>query len=224
MECIKIKNLYSLENTATAPLLQKYEYPYEVLPHIKEFILEYAKTLDMDKYVDMGDNIYVAKSATVAESASITGPCIIGENTQVRHCAYIRGSVFVGNDCVVGNSSEIKNVIIFNNVQVPHYNYVGDSILGYRSHMGAGSITSNIKSDRTNIKIRVGDSVIETGMRKIGAFLGDYVEIGCGSVMNPGTVIGKRTIVYPLSMVRGYIPENSIYKNRGEVVKRLDEC
>lgn len=224
MECIKIKNLYSLENTATAPLLQKYEYPYEVLPHIKEFILEYAKTLDMDKYVDMGDNIYVAKSATVAESASITGPCIIGENTQVRHCAYIRGSVFVGNDCVVGNSSEIKNVIIFNNVQVPHYNYVGDSILGYRSHMGAGSITSNIKSDRTNIKIRVGDSVIETGMRKIGAFLGDYVEIGCGSVMNPGTVIGKRTIVYPLSMVRGYIPENSIYKNQGEVVNRLDEC
>ena len=182
MERIKIKNLFSLENTAAAPLLQKFEYPYEVLPHISDFILEYAKTLDMDKYDDMGDGVYIAKSAKVAKSASITGPCIIGENTQVRHCAFIRGSVFVGNDCVVGNSSEIKNVIIFNNVQVPHYNYVGDSILGYRSHMGAGSITSNIKSDRTAVKIRLGDKVIETGIRKIGAFLGDYVEIGCGSV------------------------------------------
>ncbi|MBO4468265.1 MAG: UDP-N-acetylglucosamine pyrophosphorylase [Clostridia bacterium] len=224
MDRIKIKNLFSLENTAAAPLLQKFEYPYEVLPHISDFIIEYAKTLDPERYDDLGDGVFAAKSATIAKSASITGPCIIGENTQVRHCAFIRGSVFVGDNCVVGNSSEVKNVIIFNNVQVPHYNYVGDSILGYRSHMGAGSITSNIKSDRTPVKIRLGDKVIETGIRKIGAFLGDYVEIGCGSVMNPGTIIGKNTIVYPLSMLRGYVPEKSIYKNQGEVVKRLDEC
>ena len=224
MERIKIKNLFSLENTECRPLLEKFEYPYEVLPHISDFILEYAKTLDMEKYDDLGGGVYAAKSAVIAPTASITGPCIIGENTQVRHCAFIRGSVFVGNDCVVGNSSEIKNVIIFNNVQVPHYNYVGDSILGYRSHMGAGAITSNIKSDRTSVKIRIGESTIETGIRKIGAFLGDYAQIGCGSVMNPGSIVGRRTIVYPLSMVRGYIPENSIYKNSGEVVKRLDEC
>ncbi|MCQ2451476.1 MAG: UDP-N-acetylglucosamine pyrophosphorylase [Clostridia bacterium] len=223
MEEIKIKNLYSLENTATAPLLSKFEYPYEVLPHIKDFILEYGKTLSKDKYDFIGDDIYIAKSATVAPTASITGPCIIGENTQVRHCAFIRGSVFVGDNCVVGNSTEVKNVIIFNNVQVPHYNYVGDSILGYRSHMGAGSITSNVKSDRTLVKIRVGDKVIETGVKKVGAFLGDFVEVGCGSVMNPGTIIGKHTSIYPLSMVRGYIPENSIYKNQGEVAKKLNE-
>ncbi|MCQ2455699.1 MAG: UDP-N-acetylglucosamine pyrophosphorylase [Clostridia bacterium] len=223
MESIKIKSLFSLENTKTAPLLEKFEYPYEVLPYISDFILEYGKALDKSLYNELEGGIFIAKSATVAKTASIEGPCIIGENSQVRHCAFIRGSVFVGDNCVVGNSSEIKNVIIFNNVQVPHYNYVGDSILGYRSHMGAGSITSNIKSDRTNVKIRVGDEVIETGIRKIGAFLGDYVEIGCGTVMNPGTIIGKHTIVYPLSMVRGYIPENSIYKNSTEVVKRLDE-
>ena len=223
MESIKIKNLFSLENSEAAPLLEKYEYPYEVLPHISDFILEYGKTLDKNKFDDKGNGIYIAKSATVAPTASITGPCIIGENSEVRHCAYIRGSAFIGKNCVIGNSSEIKNVIIFNNVQVPHYNYVGDSILGYRSHMGAGSITSNIKSDRTPVKIRVGNEVIETGMRKIGAFLGDFVEIGCGSVMNPGTIVGKNTNVYPLSMVRGYIPENSIYKNQGEVAKRLDE-
>ena len=224
MDEIKIKNLFSLEHSDAAPLLQKYEYPYEVLPHISEFILEYGKTLDKDLYEEKGEGIFIAKSAFVAPTASITGPCIIGENTQVRHCAFIRGSAFVGNNCVVGNSTEIKNVIIFDNVQVPHYNYVGDSILGYRSHMGAGSITSNVKSDKTLVKIRVGDKVIETGIKKIGAFLGDFVEVGCGSVMNPGTVIGRNTNIYPLSMVRGYIPENSIYKNQGEVAKKRNEC
>jgi len=224
MKEIEINSLYSLEHTNAASLLAKYKYPFQVLPHIKEFIIEYGKTLSKDLYEDKGDNIYIAKSATVAPTALITGPCIIGENTQVRHCAFIRGSAFIGNDCVVGNSTEIKNVIIFDNVQVPHYSYVGDSILGYRSHMGAGSITSNVKSDKTLVKIRVGDNVIETGIKKIGAFLGDYVEVGCGSVMNPGTIIGKHTNVYPLSMVRGYIPENSIYKKQGEVAKKTDGC
>ena len=224
MDLIKIKNLYSLENTKAAPLIQKYEDPYEGLPHISDFISEYGKTLDKNVYDEKPGGIFIAKSAEVAPTAYIAGPCIIGENTQVRHCAFIRGSAFIGDNCVVGNSTEIKNVIIFNNVQVPHYNYVGDSILGYRSHMGAGSITSNVKSDKTLVKIKVGESIIETGIRKIGAFLGDFVEVGCGSVLNPGTIIGKHTIIYPLSMVRGYIPENSIYKNQGEVVKRLDEC
>lgn len=224
MDLIKIKNLYSLENTKAASLLRKYEYPYEVLPHISEFILEYGKTLDKNLYDEVAEGVFIAKSAKVAKTADITGPCVIGENTEIRHCAFIRGSAFIGDNCVVGNSTEIKNVIIFNNVQVPHYNYVGDSILGYRSHMGAGSITSNVKSDKTLVKIRVGGEVIETGIKKIGAFLGDFVEVGCGSVLNPGTIIGKHTIVYPLSMVRGYIPENSIYKKQGEVAKRLNEC
>lgn len=220
MEEIKINNLFSLENTKAAELLKNYEYPYEVLPHIKDFIIEYSKTLDMNLYDDLGDGIFAAKSAKIAPTASITGPCFIGENTEVRHCAFIRGSAFIGDNCVVGNSSEIKNVIIFNNVQVPHYNYVGDSILGYHAHLGAGAITSNIKSDRKNINIKVGDTVIETGLRKIGAFLGDYAEIGCGAVLNPGTIVGKRTLVYPLSLLRGYIKNDSIYKNAGEVVDR----
>ncbi len=220
MEEIKIKNLFTLENTKAAELLKNYEYPYEVLPHIKDFIIEYSKTLDMNLYDDLGDGIFAAKSAKIAPTASITGPCFIGENTEVRHCAFIRGSAFIGDNCVVGNSSEIKNVIIFNNVQVPHYNYVGDSILGYHAHLGAGAITSNIKSDRKNINIKVGDTVIETGLRKIGAFLGDYAEIGCGAVLNPGTIVGKRTLVYPLSLLRGYIKNDSIYKNAGEVVDR----
>lgn len=220
MEEIKIKNLFTLENTKAAELLKNYEYPYEVLPHIKDFIIEYSKTLDMNLYDDLGDGVFAAKSAKIAPTASITGPCFIGENTEVRHCAFIRGSAFIGDNCVVGNSSEIKNVIIFNNVQVPHYNYVGDSILGYHAHLGAGAITSNIKSDRKNINIKVGDTVIETGLRKIGAFLGDYAEIGCGAVLNPGTIVGKRTLVYPLSLLRGYIKNDSIYKNAGEVVDR----
>lgn len=221
MKEIEIKSLYSLENTKAASLIEKHKYPYEVLPHIKDFIIEYSKTLDSNLYDEIGEGVFAAKSARIAATADITGPCIIGENTEVRHCAFIRGSAFIGDNCVVGNSTEIKNVIIFNNVQVPHYNYVGDSILGFHSHMGAGAVTSNIKSDRTNIKIKVGNETIETGMRKIGAFLGDYAEIGCGSVLNPGTVIGKHTNVYPLSMVRGYIAENSIYKNSGEVIKKV---
>ncbi len=224
MEEIKIKNLYSLEYTKSAPLFNRFEYPFEVLPHISDFIVEYSKTLDKNLYDEVKDGVFVAKSATVAPTASITGPCIIGENTEVRHCAFIRGSAFIGDNCVIGNSTELKNVVIFDNVQVPHYNYVGDSVLGYRSHMGAGSITSNVKSDKTPVSIKVGNEVIKTGIKKIGAFLGDFVEIGCGSVLNPGTVIGKNTNVYPLSMVRGYIPENSIYKKQGEVVKKLDEC
>jgi len=224
MDLIKIKNLFSLENSAAGEFLDGFEYPFEVLPHIKDFIITYSKTLDMNLYDDMGDGVYIAKSAKVAPTAYIAGPCIIGENTEVRHCAFIRGNAFVGDNCVVGNSTELKNVIIFNNVQVPHYNYVGDSILGYHSHMGAGSITSNVKSDKTLVKIKVGDTVIETGIKKIGAFIGDFVEIGCGSVLNPGTIVGKNSNVYPLSMVRGYIPENSIYKKQGEVAKKLDEC
>ncbi len=221
MEEIKIKNLYSLENTKAASLLEKFEYPYEVLAHISDFIIEYSKTLNMNVYEEKGENIFIAKSAVVAPTASVTGPCIIGENTQVRHCAFIRGSAFIGDNCVVGNSTEIKNVIIFNNVQVPHYNYVGDSILGYRSHMGAGSITSNVKSDKTLVEIKVGNETVKTGIKKVGAFLGDYVEVGCGSVMNPGVIVGKHTSIYPLSMVRGYIPANSIYKKQGEIAQKL---
>jgi len=177
--------------------------------------------LPAESFEKRGDDIWIAKSATVFESAYIKGPCIIGENTEVRHCAFIRGSALVGNDCVVGNSTELKNVILFNHVQVPHYNYVGDSILGAYAHMGAGSITSNVKSDKTLVVIKDGSERIETGIKKVGAFLGDHVEIGCGSVLNPGSVIGRGSGVYPLSSVRGVVPENSIYKDRGEIIDKV---
>lgn len=218
---IKISDLYTLENTIAADIFKGHEYPFEVLPLIGNFIKELAKTLDISKFEQRGENIFIAKTACVAESASITGPCIIDEGAEVRHCAFIRGNAIVGKGAVVGNSTELKNVIIFDKVQVPHYNYVGDSVLGYRSHMGAGSITSNVKSDKTLVTVKCEGEVIETGLKKFGAMLGDFVEVGCGSVLNPGTIIGKNTNIYPLSSVRGVVAENSIYKNRGEVVEKF---
>ena len=220
MKEITIKQLYKTMNPLFAPLFEGVEYPFEVLPKISGFIKELGKQLDKNIYEEKGENIWIAKSAKVAPSASITGPCIIGEETEVRHCAFIRGNALIGNNCVVGNSTEIKNVVIMGKAQVPHYNYVGDSILGYGSHMGAGSITSNVKSDKTLIVIKIGDKKYETGMKKIGAMLGDNVEVGCGSVLNPGTFIGAGSNIYPLSSVRGYVPENSIYKKAGEVVEK----
>ena len=215
-----VKDLYDLTHTKAAPLLSRVEYPWEALAGIKAFILELGAALPEEEYDHPAEDIWIAKTATVAPTASITGPCIIGANTQVRHCAFIRGSVLVGDDCVVGNSTEVKNVIIFDHSQVPHYNYVGDSILGYCSHMGAGSITSNVKSDKTLVVIKDGDEQIATGIKKVGAMIGDYVEIGCGSVLNPGTVIGRHSSIYPLSSVRGVVPANSIYKKQGEVAEK----
>lgn len=221
MEKMLIKNLFSLENTIASSIFNGVEYPFEILPNIGEFIIELSKKLDMTVFEQKGDNIFIAKSAKVAASASITGPCIIDENAEIRHCAFIRGNAIIGKNCVVGNSTELKNVLLFDNVQVPHYNYVGDSILGYRSHMGAGAITSNVKSDKTLVTVVTPDGRVETGLKKFGAILGDNVEVGCGTVLNPGTVIGRDTNVYPLSSVRGFIPENSIYKKRSEIVEKL---
>lgn len=219
-EQIKIQALYDLENTLAKPLLQRYTYPWEALSQIGEFIKELGKTLSQDEYEQKADDIWIAKSATIYSNCDITGPCIIGKNTQIRPNAFIRGNVFVGDYCVVGNSTELKNVILFDYVQVPHYNYVGDSILGYRSHMGAGSITSNVKADKTPVSVKGEEIEINTGLKKFGAMLGDFVEIGCNAVLNPGTIVGKHTNVYPLSMVRGVIPPNSIYKGKDEVVKK----
>lgn len=218
MEECKISNLYNLDESIAKPLLEKYTYPWEVLPHIEEFILELGKSLNKDEYEQLGENVWIHKSAKVYKSAYIGENCIICEGAEVRHCAFIRKNAIIGKNAVVGNSTELKNVILFNNVQVPHYNYVGDSILGYKSHMGAGSITSNVKSDKKLIVIKNGDEKIETGMKKIGAMLGDNVEVGCGSVLNPGTIIGKNTNIYPLSSVRGVVKPNSIYKNKNEIV------
>ena len=218
MESCKIKKLYNLEETIAKTLLEKFEYPWEVLPEINKFILEIGSKLDKDIYELKGENIWIAKSANVYPSAYIKGPAIIGENAEVRHCAFIRGNAIVGNNAVVGNSTELKNVILFNNVQVPHYNYVGDSILGYKAHMGAGSITSNVKSDKKLVIVKNEKEKIETGLKKFGAMIGDCVEVGCGSILNPGSVIGKNTNIYPLSSVRGVVPENSIYKNQNEIV------
>lgn len=218
METIKITELFDIKRTIAADYLRNFTYPFEALKGISELIIHLGESLDANIYERKGENIWVAKSAKVAPTAFLGGPCIIGEHTEVRHCAFIRGSALVGNGCVVGNSVELKNVIIFDDVQVPHYNYVGDSILGYHSHMGAGSITSNVKADKTNVVIKSETDSIETGLKKVGAFLGDYAEIGCNSVLNPGTVIGRNSNVYPLSMVRGVVPANSIYKKKGEVV------
>ncbi|MCI8273686.1 MAG: UDP-N-acetylglucosamine pyrophosphorylase [Clostridia bacterium] len=202
-------------------LLEKYTYPWEVLPIINKFIIELGNTLDTNIYELKGENIWIAKNATIAATSCIKGPTIIGENAEVRHGAFIRGNAIVGNNAVVGNSTEIKNAILFNNVQVPHYNYVGDSIIGYKSHMGAGAITSNIKSDRKLIVVKNEEEKIETGLKKLGAIIGDYVEIGCGTVLNPGCVIGRNTNIYPLSSVRGVISENSIYKNQNDVINKI---
>lgn len=220
MEEFKISNLYDLNETIAAELLQTAEYPWELLPKISAFILELGAKLPKDTYTEIKEHVWVADSATIAPTACINGPAIIDEDAEVRHCAFIRGNAIVGKNCVVGNSTELKNVILFNSVQVPHYNYVGDSILGHKSHMGAGSITSNVKSDKTLVVVKDGQEEIKTGLKKFGAMLGDYVEVGCNSVLNPGTVIGAHTNVYPLSMVRGVVADHSIYKNRNEVVQK----
>ena len=215
-----IKTQFSFEHTIAAEIFNNRSYPHEVLPEIKDFILKLGKTLPPELFDKKGDDIWIAKSATVAPTAYIGGPCIIDENAEIRHCAFIRGSAIVGKNAVVGNSTELKNVILFDNVQVPHYNYVGDSVLGYKSHMGAGSITSNVKSDKTLVCASYGEERFDTKMKKFGAILGDFVEVGCGSVLNPGTVISSHASVYPLSSVRGFIAEGMIYKKQGEVVKR----
>ena len=221
MEECKICNLYSLDQTIARKLLESAVYPWEVLPKIKEFIIELGNQLNKDEYEQKGENIWIAKTAKVAPTAYINGPAIIGKDAEIRHCAFIRGNAIIGEGAVVGNSTELKNVILFNKVQVPHYNYVGDSILGYKSHMGAGSITSNVKSDKKLVVVKNGDAKIETGLKKFGAMIGDNVEVGCGSILNPGSVIGKNTNIYPLSSVRGVIKENSIYKNQNEIVEKI---
>ncbi|HCB90477.1 MAG TPA: UDP-N-acetylglucosamine pyrophosphorylase [Ruminococcaceae bacterium] len=215
-----ICSLYDLSHTAAAPLLAGLQYPWEALPKIGEFILRLGASLSPGEYERRGEDVWVAKSARVFDSAYLHGPCIIGPETEVRQCAFVRGNALVGAGCVVGNSTELKNVILFDHVQVPHFNYVGDSILGYRAHMGAGSITSNVKSDRTPVTVRTGEGRIETGLKKMGAMLGDHVEVGCNSVLNPGAVVGRNTTVYPLSMVRGFVAAGSIYKRAGEIVKK----
>lgn len=220
MEEFSAKALFSLENTIAADIFKNCGNAFEVLSEIGDFILKLGNTLPSDKFLKTDDNIWIAKSAKVAPTASITGPCIIDEGSEIRHCAFIRGNALVGKNCVVGNSTELKNVILFDCVQVPHYNYVGDSILGYKSHLGAGAITSNVKSDKSLVTVKTEREIVETGRKKFGAMVGDFVEIGCGSVLNPGTVIGKNTSVYPLSSVRGYIKPDSIYKKQGEVVSR----
>ena len=223
METAKICNLYNLEETVAGEYLAQFTYPWEALKGIGDFIKKLGPTLDPSKYEQRGEDVWVAKNAKVYPSACLNGPLIIDEEAEVRHCAFIRGNAIVGKGSVVGNSTELKNVIIFNSVQVPHYNYVGDSILGYKSHMGAGSITSNVKSDKSLVVVK--DSYdskeeIATGLKKFGAMLGDYVEVGCNSVLNPGTVIGPHSNVYPLSRVRGVIPGNSIFKDPNHVVAK----
>ena len=214
MEQWKVKNLYSLSETIAADIFEGVEYPWEALGKIKDFIMELGAKLPEEKYEKRGEDVWVAKSA------NINGPAIIDEDAEIRHCAFIRGSAIVGKGAVVGNSTELKNVILFNKVQVPHYNYVGDSILGYKAHMGAGSITSNVKSDKTLVTVKFQEECLETGLKKFGAMLGDDVEVGCNSVLNPGTVVGKGASIYPTSSVRGYVPENSIYKKEGEIAAR----
>ncbi len=220
MEAAKISNLYNLEETIAGKLFEGAEYPWEVLPKISAFIVELGNTLSSEDYEKRGENVWVAKSAKVAPTAYINGPAIIGKDAEIRHCAFIRGNAIVGEGAVVGNSTELKNVVLFNKVQVPHYNYVGDSILGYRAHMGAGSITSNVKSDKTLVVVKDTEEQIATGLKKFGAMLGDCVEVGCNSVLNPGTVVGRNSQIYPTSCVRGVIHENSIYKKRGEIAEK----
>lgn len=212
---LKTEKLLDLSHTLAAPLFEKHEYPWEVLPEIKDFIKELAKKLPKSEYKEILPEVYAANDVKIAKSASITGPCIIGHGAEIRQCAFIRGSALIGENAVIGNSTELKNCIIFDNVQVPHYNYIGDSVLGYRSHLGAGALTSNVKSDKTNAAITFFDEKIETGLRKFGAIVGDNVEIGCSSVLNPASVIGRNSRIYPLSFVRGYVPENHILKSGG---------
>ena len=220
IEAAKISNLYNLEETIAGKLFEGATYPWEVLPKISAFIVELGNQLNSEEYEKRGENVWVAKSAKVAPTAYINGPAIIGKESEIRHCAFIRGNAIVGEGAVVGNSTELKNVVLFNKVQVPHYNYVGDSILGYRAHMGAGSITSNVKSDKTLVVVKDGEDQITTGLKKFGAMLGDCVEVGCNSVLNPGTVVGRNAQIYPTSCVRGVIKANSIYKKQGEIVEK----
>ena len=218
---LTINELYTLDETIAKDIFEGATYPWEVLPKIGAFILELGKTLSEDEYDKVGEDVWIAKNAKVFESAYIHGPAIIGKEAEVRHCAFISGNAIVGEGAVVGNSTELKNVVLFNKVQVPHYNYVGDSILGYRSHMGAGSITSNVKSDKKLVIVKTQEEKIETGIKKFGAMLGDCVEVGCGTVLNPGSVVGKNTNIYPLSSVRGYVPAGSIYKKQGEIAEKI---
>ena len=218
---VEIKDLFDLDKTIAAPLFEGKKYPWEVLDGIKEYILQLGPTLPEDEFDNPEEGVWIAKDVTVFKTAYIGSPCIIDYGAEIRQCAFIRGSAIVGKNCVVGNSTELKNVVLFDNVQVPHYNYVGDSVLGFKSHMGAGSITSNVKSDKTLVVVKSGDETVETGRKKFGAMLGDYVEVGCNSVLNPGTVIGRNSSIYPTSCVRGVIPENSIYKDKDNIVGRV---
>ena len=220
MRNVRICELFDTDKTIAKKIFENKEYPWEVLPCIKDFIVEFGKNLPKEIYDEIKENVWVAKSANVFDSAYIAGPCIIDENAEVRQCAFIRGSAIIGKNVVLGNSCEIKNAILFDNVQVPHFNYVGDSILGYKAHMGAGSVTSNVKSDKTLVVIKDENERIETNLKKVGAMLGDNVEVGCNSVLCPGSVIGRGTTIYPLSMVRGVVKENSIYKGKNDIVER----
>lgn len=218
---IKTTNLLNLEKTIAVGLFSNEDKPWSILPKISHFILGLGKYLDLDKFNKIAEDIWIAKSAKVSQTACLNGPLIVDEDAEIRHCAYIRGGVIVGKGSVVGNSTEVKNSILFDGVQVPHYNYVGDSILGYKAHMGAGSITSNVKSDKSFVKISCNGEKIDTGLRKFGAILGDYVEVGCNTVLNPGTIIGKNSTIYPLCSVRGIVPENCIYKSNSVCVKKV---
>ena len=222
MERLTVKQLYTLTETIAGKQLGRCQYPWEVLSEIGSFILELGAALPEEQFEKRGENVWIAKSAKVAPTACINGPAIIDEEAEIRHCAFIRGNAIVGKGAVVGNSTELKNVILFNQVQVPHYNYVGDSILGYKAHMGAGSITSNVKSDKKLVVVKTSEGNIETGIKKFGAMLGDEVEVGCGTVLNPGSVVGSHTNIYPLSSVRGFVPAGSIYKKQGEVVEKYE--
>ncbi len=217
---MKINELFDLDKTIAAEVFEGCEHPWQVLSKIKEFTLSLGKKLDKEKFEEISPNVWVSKSAKVAPTAFIAPPCIIDEGAEIRHCAFIRGGVIVGKNSVVGNSTEMKNAIIFDNVQIPHFNYVGDSILGYKSHLGAGAVTSNVKSDKTLVSIKNGDEKIETGLKKFGAMVGDFTEVGCNSVLCPGTVIGRNCTIYPLSRVRGYLKENSIFKAEGNIVTK----
>ena len=222
-EKLKVRELYAYpEHSLAYPYLSRCEYPWEILPKITDLILEIGAGLPKEEYDRVGEDVWISKQATVAPTASISGPCIIGHGAEIRHCAFIRGSALVGAGAVVGNSTELKNCILFDGVQVPHYNYVGDSVLGYKSHMGAGAVTSNVKSDKSDVVVHAMGEQILTGRRKFGAMLGDFVEVGCGSVLNPGTVIGSHSNVYPLSAVRGYVPQKSIFKAPNNIVAKHD--
>lgn len=218
----KTKELYSLDKSLAGEYLSQFEYPWQALSGIKELILALGEKLDKNEYNEISEKVWVHKSVKIAPTAYIGAPCIIGKDTEVRQCAFIRSSALIGEGCVIGNSTEVKNAIIFDSVQVPHFNYVGDSILGYKSHLGAGAVTSNVKSDKSLVKVKTADGVIETGLKKFGAMVGDNVEVGCNSVLNPGTVIGKNTNVYPLSSVRGSVPENSIFKNQQNIILKVN--